>query len=120
EVAADAIVWAADKRPRDVKVGAPTVTTIFGQWLAPSFADRFLARTGRSSQQTDVPLPGVREGNLFEPVPLDRGAHGPFRSQERKRSWTLEARQHHLAWLVDPLAVAWHGVGLLGQWIKQG
>src|SRR5438093_3423018 len=56
EIAADAIHWAAHHRRRQVFVGLPTVLNVLGEWVAPSFLDWYLARTGYDSQMTDKPL----------------------------------------------------------------
>jgi hypothetical protein len=84
EVAADAIVWAADHPRRELMVGWPTVKTILGNAVAPGVADRYLAGKGYDAQQTDRPLDGERPGNLFEPstatrAPTGRSTTGPGR-----------------------------------------
>ena len=56
EVAARAIAFAAEHpRRKQYWVGASTVATVVAQRLAPAVLDRYLARTGYSSQQTDKP-----------------------------------------------------------------
>jgi hypothetical protein len=69
-------------------VAWPTVKTIVGNALAPGLVDRYLARNGYDAQQADEPVDPNRRDNLFEPVPGDHGAHGPF--DERARSSSLE------------------------------
>lgn len=83
EVAANAIVWAAGHKRREIYVGWPTVEAIYGQELAPSFADRYLAAHGFDGQQTSQPVPPDRPDNLFEPVQADCAAHGIFGGQAR-------------------------------------
>jgi NAD(P)-dependent dehydrogenase (short-subunit alcohol dehydrogenase family) len=78
EIAADAIVWAAHHDRREVKVGLPTVVAIAGNKLMAGSFDRYLARNGYDSQQTDEPVEPDRRNNLWEPLPGDRGAHGDF------------------------------------------
>lgn len=78
EVAARAVYAAAHSRRREIYVGVPTVAVIYGQEIAPGFADRYLGRTGFESQQTHEPVPPDRQDNLFEPVEGDWGAHGVF------------------------------------------
>jgi NAD(P)-dependent dehydrogenase (short-subunit alcohol dehydrogenase family) len=90
EVAAKAIEHAALHGPREILVGWPTAKAVFGERIAPGLLDRYLARVGFDAQQTDGPLEGVREGNLFEPVPGDFGAHGPFDDRARWRSLLLD------------------------------
>ncbi|MDP9474264.1 MAG: SDR family oxidoreductase [Actinomycetota bacterium] len=98
EVAADAIVWAARHRRREVYVGASSAITIIGNKLAPWLGDRYLARTAYSGQQTDEPVIPDRPSNLFEPVSGDRGAHGSFGGQAHGRSPQLWATKNR-GWL---------------------
>src|SRR4051794_208397 len=83
EVAAEAIVKAVRKRKRETYVGLPTRYTIWGNKLAPWLAERYLAKTAIKGQQTDQPVDPNRPDNLFEPVPGDRGAHGPFDAEAK-------------------------------------
>jgi short-subunit dehydrogenase len=94
EVAARAIVWAADHPRRALWVGASTVGTILGDRVAPGILDRYLGRTGVDSQQTDEPADPDRHFNLWEPVPGDHGAHGRFDDRSRTRSLQLWAATH--------------------------
>jgi len=91
EVAAEAIEFAATHRRREILVAWPTVQAVYGERIAPGLLDRYLARTGYDAQQTEEPLPGEREGNLFEPVPGDFAAHGRFDGIAKPRSRLLEA-----------------------------
>jgi NAD(P)-dependent dehydrogenase (short-subunit alcohol dehydrogenase family) len=88
EVAARAIVWAADHQRREVSVGWPTVRAIVGNKIAPGLLDRYLARIGYDGQQTDEPADTNRPHNLWEPVDAqeDYGAHGVF--DRRARQWS--------------------------------
>jgi len=94
EVAARAVYWAAHARRREHYVGVPTVYTIWGNKLAPWFAEWSLARTGFDAQQIpDEPLDPDRPVNLFEPVPGDAGAHGRFDAKAKDTSaqaWLAE------------------------------
>jgi NAD(P)-dependent dehydrogenase (short-subunit alcohol dehydrogenase family) len=81
EVAADAIVWAASQRRREISVGGPTAVAIWGNKFASGLADRYLARTGYDSQQTDTLADPERPNNLWQPLPGDHGAHGRFASR---------------------------------------
>ena len=78
EIAADAIVWASSRRRREISVGGTTVAVIWANKIASGMLDRYLARTGYDSQQTDRPVAPNRRDNLWEPVPGDHGAHGRF------------------------------------------
>ncbi len=100
EVAADAIVWAAHHRRREVYVGTSSVLTILGNKVAPSLADRYLARTAYDSQQTNEPVEGsYRPGNLFETPQGDHGAHGGFDEQAHGKSPQLWATKNR-GWLL--------------------
>ena len=89
EVAAEAIVFAATHRRREIYVGLPTVEAIVANKIAPGFLDRYLARTGFKSQQTDEPKNPSQPDNLFAPVERDFGAHGTFDRRARKSSVEL-------------------------------
>jgi NAD(P)-dependent dehydrogenase (short-subunit alcohol dehydrogenase family) len=106
EVAAEAIVWAASHPRRELMVGWPTVKAIVGNAIVPGIADRYLARTGFDAQQTDQPLDRDRPDNLFEPVPGDQGARGPFDEQSRRRSIQLKLSKHRIPLLAGLAAFA--------------
>ncbi|TMA72503.1 MAG: hypothetical protein E6J72_20420 [Deltaproteobacteria bacterium] len=89
EVAARAIVWAADHAPRELYVGWPTVKAIVGNKIAAGYADRRLATIGYDAQQTDVPEDPCRSSNLWRPLAGDHGAHGRFDDLARARSLQL-------------------------------
>jgi short-subunit dehydrogenase len=97
EVAADAIVWAAQSGEREVYVGAPTWKTIWGERIAPGLGDHYLAKNGFKSQMADEPVNGDRPDNLFAPVEGDRGAHGRFEQGTRRRSPLLWLGKHRRA-----------------------
>lgn len=107
EVAARAIVWAADHNRRELYVGWPTVEAIVGNKLAPGWLDHYLARNGYDSQMTDEPIDPGRPFNLWEPLAGDHGAHGPFDARAHSSSWQLWADLHR-GWLAAA------GGGLLG------
>lgn len=98
EVAAEAIVWAASHPRREVWVGGTTVGTILANRLIPGLLDRYLARTGYASQQTDEPVDADRPENLWHPVDGDHGAHGAFDQRSHPRSLQLWATTHR-RWL---------------------
>jgi short-subunit dehydrogenase len=104
EVAADAIVWAAAHPRRELMVGWPTVKAIVGNAIVPGIADRYLARTSFDAQQTDQPVDADRPDNLFEPVPGDQGAHGPFDDQSRSRSVQLALAKRRIPLLAGLMA----------------
>jgi hypothetical protein len=99
EVAAEAIVHAAEHPRRELWVGASTAKAILANRVVPGLLDRYLARTGFSSQQTDQPRDPNQPVNLWEPVDgaggRDYGAHGIFDGKATSRSVQLWASQHH-------------------------
>jgi short-subunit dehydrogenase len=96
EVAARAIVWAARHNRREICVGLPTVVAIWGNKIAATLFDRYLARTGFDSQQTSEPADPGRPDNLWEPLPGDHGAHGRFGSRSSNLSPQTWANEHVL------------------------
>ena len=62
--------------------------------MIPGLADRYLARNGFDSQQTDNPVGAGRPSNLFHPVPGDHGSHGIFDARASDRSGQLWADTH--------------------------
>jgi len=97
EVAADAVYFAAHSNRRQVWVGAPTVYTIVGERLAPWLGDWYMAKTGVGSQLTQEQIDPPREGNLFEPLPGDPGAHGDFDGKAHPHSTVLWLSKHRRA-----------------------
>jgi hypothetical protein len=100
EVAARAIVWAAQHpHRRELWVGGSTVLTIVGNRLAPWLADRYLARSGYDSQQTDQPAGAERLHTDYvdAPLPGDHGSHGTFDDEATERSPQLWLAKHRRA-----------------------
>ncbi|MBY8870638.1 SDR family oxidoreductase [Micromonospora sp. PLK6-60] len=100
-VAARAIVAAADRPGRRAYwVGASTALTILGNRLVPGLLDRYLARTGYDSQQTDQPADPRRPGNLWQPADgpqgHDHGARGEFSGRSRAHSAQAWLSRHRL------------------------
>ncbi|MFF5053160.1 SDR family oxidoreductase [Micromonospora sp. NPDC000663] len=97
EVAARAIVWAADHGPRELNVGGPTWRARLGDILIPGLLDRKLARDGYDSQQTGERIdPGTWRDNLDHPgdEDRDRGAAGVFADRAHDRSAALWVGTH--------------------------
>jgi NAD(P)-dependent dehydrogenase (short-subunit alcohol dehydrogenase family) len=105
EVAARAIVWASHHPRREVWVGGTTVATILANRVVPGLLDRYLARTGFRSQQTDEPADRDRPANLWRPVDEDHGAHGAFDRRSHGASVQLWATTHK-RWLTVAGAAA--------------
>lgn len=95
EVAARGIYHAATHRRREMVVGAPALTAIYGGgMLARGYADHKLARDAVDGQHTDESLPPDRQDNLYQPVPGDHGAHGRFDDEATDHSTQLWMTTH--------------------------
>jgi len=99
ELAARAVLFAADHpRRREYWVGSSTMATLAANAIAPGLLDRYLGRTGFSSQQTDA-LPKPDDANLWQPADgadgKDYGPHGAFTDQSHDRDPQLWASHHH-------------------------
>jgi hypothetical protein len=86
-------------RRREYWVGSSTAATLAANALAPGLLDRYLARTGFDSQQTDQPHDADAPANLFSPADdedgHDFGAHGIFGARTIRWDPQLWASRHH-------------------------
>lgn len=94
EIPAEAIYWAAHHKRRETFLGSSSLKAIYGNKIAPWFADWYLSRTGFDSQQTDQPVDRNRPNNLYGTVPGDHGAHGSFGEQSIESSPQLWATKN--------------------------
>jgi NAD(P)-dependent dehydrogenase (short-subunit alcohol dehydrogenase family) len=94
EVAARAIYFAAHSDRKEIEVGYPTVESIWGDKIASSWLDDYLAKVGFKGQQSPEPVSPDRKNNLFEPVPGDFEAHGRFDDEATDSSPELWASMH--------------------------
>ena len=99
EVAARGVVFAADHPQRkEYWVGGTTAAAIIANKLAPALLDRYLARTGYGSQQTDQAADPGQPDNLLNPVDgingHDHGTYGIFGDRSHDRSVQLWLSQH--------------------------
>jgi short-subunit dehydrogenase len=106
EIAADAIVYAAHSRRREVWVGRSSVQVILANKIFPGLLDRYLGTAGYSGQLTDEPADPRQPDNLFDPVPGDPDTHGRFDSRATAKSAQLWATKHRSALLATGLTVA--------------
>jgi len=109
EVIARAVVRAALRPRRERWIGWSTTKAILGQRLMPGLLDRYLSAHAWEAQETDLLPPGHPRrhdrDNVDEPLPGDRGAHGPFDARARAWSRSVWARNHR-GWLVLAGALA--------------
>ena len=103
EVAAEAIVYAAHSRRREIYVGGSTVKAILANKVAPGLLDHLLARNyaGQLSNETAPDRPD----NLFAAVPGRHAAHGRFDREARPHSIELWASLQR-GWLFAGIGVA--------------
>ena len=99
EIAADAIMWSASHKRRELWVGFPVIKAIVGTKLLPGLGDKILASEAWEGQMTDEPLPEGRQDNLYAPVPGDHGAHGRFDDRAKPVSWHYRYTTHR-AWVI--------------------
>ena len=114
ELAAQAIYWATQRAKRELFVGWESIRTIEGNKLAPWYGDQVLARIGFDHQQRDEPTEPNRQDNLWQPVPGDHGAHGPFDDQASRFSWQLWASLHR--WQLASVLAAMAGLAAGWTW----
>jgi NAD(P)-dependent dehydrogenase (short-subunit alcohol dehydrogenase family) len=111
EIAARAVLFAAEHPHRkQYWVGASTAATILGQRVAPALLDRYLAKTGYTSQQTGSHVDSKRPHNLWEPrddeAGGDHGAHGDFDDRARRRAPQVWLSQHARTTCIAGVATA--------------
>ncbi|HEY7259177.1 MAG TPA: SDR family oxidoreductase [Gaiellales bacterium] len=95
DVPAEAVYWAATHRRRELIVGGSALKAIVASMVAPSLADRYLARTGYDSQQMQgVPVDRDRPDNLFSAVEDLAATRGRFSQESRTQSRQLWAATH--------------------------
>ncbi len=104
EVAAEAILWSARHKRRELHVGMSSAVIIAANKFFAGLLDWYMARSAVSGQQTDDVLPENRPDNLFEPVPGDFKAHGSFGSEAKEKSNQLRV-DYYKPWIAAGLAV---------------
>ncbi len=112
EVGAEAIVWAATHRRRELYVAWPAWKTIIGNKLFPGLGDRLAAKQAWNGQMTKELKSSSSAGNLFAPVKGQQGSHGRFDARAHGHSpevWLSKQR----AWLI-PASLAVLGISLAG------
>ncbi|ANZ28596.1 short-chain dehydrogenase (plasmid) [Rhodococcus sp. WB1] len=114
EVAARAVLHAADHpHRREYWIGGSTAATLAANAIAPGLLDRYLARTGYESQQTDRPRDPDQPVNLWHPADGPEGkdftAHGAFDDRAKTSSAQAWLSRHH-----GLIATALGAVGAVG------
>jgi NAD(P)-dependent dehydrogenase (short-subunit alcohol dehydrogenase family) len=124
ELAARGVAYAADHpRRRMYWVGGTTAATLIANRIAPAVLDRYLAKTGYDSQQTDQPARQHRPDNLWQPADGppgdDYGARGDFSDRAHDRSLQLWMSQHAGPVTAGVAGIALAG-GILGAALRRG
>jgi NAD(P)-dependent dehydrogenase (short-subunit alcohol dehydrogenase family) len=86
ELAADAVLWAAEHDRRELNVSWSAERAILGNKLVPGLIDHYLARTGVDGQQTEEPEDPDRPDNLWEPVAGLHRTRGRFEDRAARTS----------------------------------
>jgi len=94
EVAADAILFAAESERRELMVGHTTVEATLGEKLFPGLLDRHLAKAAWEGALLPEPADPNRADNFWSPIEHDFGAHGEFAGMARGFSVQLWATKH--------------------------
>ena len=104
-VVADAILYSAEKAPREIVAGGAGKGMLLTQRLSPRLMDALMVRGGFGSQMTNQPKSAEDPDGLFEPMKGQDRAEGDFSEQAIPRSY--------LTWLDTHPAVKW-SVGIAG------
>lgn len=116
ELTAEAVVAAgmAERPRREYWVGMPTVAAIVGQKFIPGLLDRYLGRTGYTSQQiADEPRDPATPDNLHHYVPGRHSTRGKFAARSEDTSGELFVSLHRKGFALGAIAcVVLGGVAL--------
>jgi NAD(P)-dependent dehydrogenase (short-subunit alcohol dehydrogenase family) len=104
-VVADAILYSAEKAPREIVAGGAGKGMLLTQRLSPRLMDAIMVRGGFGSQMTNEPKSSADPDGLFAPMKGQDWAEGEFGEQALPRS--------PLTWLDTHPAVKW-SIGVAG------
>ena len=116
EVAAEAILYAAEHNRREIMVGYTTVEATLGEKVIPGLLDHYLATAAWEGSMLPEPADPEKPDNFWNPLPGDHGSHGPFDKKARAFSWQLWATKNRAALGTGLLAA---GIGL-SAWLMKG
>jgi short-subunit dehydrogenase len=103
EVAAEAILFAAEHDRREIMVGYTTVEATLGEKVIPGMLDHYLAKAAWNGAMLPEPADPNQPDNFWKPLSGDHGAHGPFDDKARDFSaqlWATENRSTLLGGLL--------------------
>jgi NAD(P)-dependent dehydrogenase (short-subunit alcohol dehydrogenase family) len=98
-VVADAILYSAEKAPREIVAGGAGKGMLITQRLSPRLMDALMLRGGFGSQMTDEPKSATDPDGLFAPMEGQDRPEGDFGGQATPRSY--------LTWLDTHPAAKW-------------
>jgi NAD(P)-dependent dehydrogenase (short-subunit alcohol dehydrogenase family) len=98
-VVADAILYSAEKAPREIVAGGAGKGMLLTQRLSPRLMDAIMVRGGFGSQMTEEPKSTADPDGLFAPMKGQDRAEGDFSEQALPRSY--------LTWLDTHPALKW-------------
>ncbi len=104
EIAAEAILFAAEHHRREMMVGYTTVEATLGEKFIPGLLDHYLARAAWDGSMLDQPADADKPDNFWNPLPGDHGAHGPWDDFAHNFSPQFWASKHRVALLAGGLA----------------
>ena len=119
EVIGEMALYAAEHAPREMLIGHSTVEAVWSELLLrvvgrAEWLDRYVAGTW-PKQMVDTPNQQHGHDILFDTLPGDPGAHGPYRDREHAADWQMRVRTHPAAVLGAGAAVALAAAGLLAR-----
>jgi NAD(P)-dependent dehydrogenase (short-subunit alcohol dehydrogenase family) len=104
-VVADAILYSAEKAPREIVAGGAGKGMLITQRLSPRLMDAIMVRGGFGSQMSDEPKSTADPDGLFAPMEGQDRVEGDFSEQALPRSY--------LTWLDTHPAWKW-SIGVVG------
>ena len=109
ELAADAMLYAAEHKVRDIYVGGAGKLFSVVERIQPKLLDVEQRRRGFEAQQTDWPKSERAPNNLYRAVQHDGGVRGDFTQDAKLRSPYQSAVRRKLPWLLlaGTAAAAW-------------
>jgi hypothetical protein len=102
---ADAILYTAEKAPREIVAGGAGKGMLLTQRLSPRLMDAIMVRGGFGSQMTEEPKSSADPDGLFAPMEGQDRAEGDFSEQALPRS--------SLTWLDTHPSLRW-SLGVAG------
>ncbi len=114
EVAAEAILFAAEHDRREIMVGYTTVEATLGEKVIPGMLDHYLSKAAWEGSMLPEPADPNQPDNFWEPLPGDHGSHGQFDALAKDFSIELWATEHRGA-LLGGLVLA----GVATAWLRK-